>query len=98
MSSTCLANLDYLDRLVRQGGLAVIGYGSDEKKTAFYRKHIGSTRPVLFESDNSGGYMHGFTGNYLKVKTKFRKEFINNIVSVQLENLDDDANFLYTPK
>lgn len=71
---------------------------SDQKKTAFYREHIGSTRPVLFESDNSGGYMHGFTGNYLKVKTKYREEFINKIVSVQLDEPCDDGNFLYTPK
>ncbi len=71
---------------------------SDQKKKAFYQEHIGSTRPVLFESDNSDGYMHGFTGNYLKVKTKFREEFINKIVSVQLDKLDDDGNFLYTPK
>ncbi|RLD57243.1 MAG: tRNA (N(6)-L-threonylcarbamoyladenosine(37)-C(2))-methylthiotransferase MtaB [Bacteroidetes bacterium] len=71
---------------------------SEQKKTAFYREHIGSTRLVLFESDNLGGYMHGFTGNYLKVKTLFREKFINKIVSVQLDEPGDDGNFLYTPK
>ncbi|MCK4570295.1 MAG: tRNA (N(6)-L-threonylcarbamoyladenosine(37)-C(2))-methylthiotransferase MtaB, partial [Bacteroidales bacterium] len=34
---------------------------SDIKKAAFYKQNIGSSRQVLFESDNSNGYMHGFT-------------------------------------
>ena len=69
---------------------------SDKKKTAFYRQNIGSTRPVLFESDNSNGYMHGFTGNYLKVKTPYRADLVNKIISVPLSKLDDDGIFLYS--
>lgn len=70
---------------------------SDRKKKAFYEQNIGSSRKVLFESDNTNGYMHGFTGNYLKVKTPFKKEFINQIVEVKLDKLDTDGNFLYIP-
>ncbi|MCK5339275.1 MAG: tRNA (N(6)-L-threonylcarbamoyladenosine(37)-C(2))-methylthiotransferase MtaB [Bacteroidales bacterium] len=69
---------------------------SDKKKAAFYRQHIGSIRPVLFESDNSNGYMHGFTGNYLKVKTSFRADLVNKIISVPLNKLDDDGVFHYS--
>ncbi|MBE9484776.1 MAG: tRNA (N(6)-L-threonylcarbamoyladenosine(37)-C(2))-methylthiotransferase MtaB [Bacteroidetes bacterium] len=69
---------------------------SDKKKKAFYKQHIGSSRPVLFESDNSNGYMHGFTGNYLKVKTKYRKDLVNRIVSVKLDELDEEGIFLYS--
>lgn len=68
---------------------------SDKKKSAFYQQNIGSQGSVLFESDNSGGYMHGFTENYLKVKTKFRKELMNEIVTVQLNKLDSDRAFLF---
>ena len=71
---------------------------SDKKKTAFYKQNTGSTRPVLFESDNSNGYMHGFTGNYIKVKTPFRADFVNEIISVPLDKLDDDGCFLYSPE
>jgi len=71
---------------------------SDQKKKAFYTQHIGSTRPVLFESDNSGGYMHGFSGNYLKVKTKFRQDLVNQIISVKLDRLEADGTFLYSPE
>lgn len=68
---------------------------SDQKKKTFYEQNIGSTRPVLFESDNSNGYMHGFSGNYLKVKTAYREDFVNEIISVKMDILDSDGSFLY---
>jgi len=71
---------------------------SDKKKKAFYMQNMGSTRNVLFESDNSEGYMHGFTGNYLRVKTKFNKALINQIVAVKLDVLDKDGCFSYNPE
>ena len=51
---------------------------------------------LLFESDNSNGYMHGFTGNYLKVKTPFRTDLVNKIISVPLDKLDEDGVFHYS--
>ena len=45
---------------------------------------------VLFESDNSNGYMHGFTENYLKVKTKFNLALVNQIHPVKLDVLGED--------
>ena len=32
---------------------------SEKKLRVFYNEHIGKTLPVLFESDNKNGYMHG---------------------------------------
>jgi threonylcarbamoyladenosine tRNA methylthiotransferase MtaB len=70
---------------------------SDTKKAAFYKQNIGTKAFVLFESDNSGGFMHGFTGNYLKVKTPFKKELVNKIIEVELEKIEEDGTFLYSP-
>ncbi|MCD4724507.1 MAG: tRNA (N(6)-L-threonylcarbamoyladenosine(37)-C(2))-methylthiotransferase MtaB [Bacteroidales bacterium] len=67
---------------------------SDTKKAAFYKQNIGTTAFVLFESDNSGGFMHGFTGNYLKVKTPYKKELVNEIIPVQLERQDEEGVFI----
>lgn len=64
---------------------------SDIKKHQFYRDNLSSEAMVLFESDNSRGFMHGFTGNYIKVKTKFNPELINQIVQVKLEYLAEDC-------
>ena len=39
---------------------------SVKKRRAFYESQLGSTRTVLFESENKEGYIHGFTENYIK--------------------------------
>jgi len=51
---------------------------------------------VLFESDNSNGWMHGFTENYIKVKTNSNPELVNQIVPVRLDILDDDLTYIFT--
>ena len=71
---------------------------SDQKKQQFYLQNRGRKAMVLFESDNSQGFMHGFTENYIKVKTKFNPEYVNRIVQVKLENLveeGEEAIFVY---
>lgn len=67
---------------------------SEEKKRLFYIKNTGREVNVLFESDNSNGLMHGFSENYLKVKTPFTPELINRIASVRLNEMDEDGVFM----
>ena len=64
---------------------------SEAKKHQFYLKNQGREAMVLFESDNSQGFMHGFTENYIRVKTKFNLEFVNRVIRVNLENLAGDC-------
>lgn len=64
---------------------------SDEKKRQFYLTNGGREAKVLLESDNSNGFMHGFTENYIRVKTPFRQELVNQIVSVQLTAPDEEG-------
>ena len=40
---------------------------SEKKRMAFYREHLGTRRPVLFEEEERRGVMFGFTDNYIKV-------------------------------
>ncbi len=69
---------------------------SDEKKSLFYTNNAGKMASVLFESDNSAGFMHGFTENYIKVKTPFQPEMINQVVPVQLVSCDEDGMYRVT--
>ena len=71
---------------------------SDKKKASFYKENIGRTVSVLFESDNSEGFMHGFSENYLKVKTAFSEDLVNRITDVKLDHLDKNGMFLHTPQ
>ncbi len=66
---------------------------SEKKKKDFYLKNNGIEANVLFESDNSNGWIHGFTENYIKVKTKFNPDLVNQIVPVKLDFLEDDLTF-----
>ncbi|MFK5890496.1 MAG: tRNA (N(6)-L-threonylcarbamoyladenosine(37)-C(2))-methylthiotransferase MtaB [Flavobacteriaceae bacterium] len=68
---------------------------SVKKRRAFYETQIGNTLNVLLESDNKDGFMHGFTENYVKVKTLFNKDLINTIQQVRLKEIDADGLVLY---
>jgi threonylcarbamoyladenosine tRNA methylthiotransferase MtaB len=47
---------------------------------------------VLFESTERGGFMTGFTGNYIKVKVPYNRKYINKIVSVDLIDIEPNCD------
>lgn len=53
---------------------------SYRKMQYFTAQHHGQTRKVLFESANKNDMMEGYTDNYIKVQTPYRKEWVNDIV------------------
>ena len=63
---------------------------SEAKKQHFYNQQIGKTAEVLWESDNINSFMHGFTGNYVKVRTPFDAALINHILKVKITGVNDD--------
>jgi threonylcarbamoyladenosine tRNA methylthiotransferase MtaB len=64
---------------------------STKKRRAFYESQIGSERTVLFEGENKEGYIHGFTGNYVKVKAPWNPELVNTLHKVELSEIDNDG-------
>ncbi len=46
----------------------------------FTGQHAGQTRKVLFEKNGKNEMMEGYTDNYIKITTPFRKEWANEIV------------------
>jgi len=63
---------------------------SEMKKKHFYAQQIGKTADVLWESDNINGFMHGFTGNYVKVRTPYNSSLINQIINIKITTVNDD--------
>ncbi|MBK7435036.1 MAG: tRNA (N(6)-L-threonylcarbamoyladenosine(37)-C(2))-methylthiotransferase MtaB [Chitinophagaceae bacterium] len=53
---------------------------SYRKMQDFTQKHIGETRKVLFESRNNNGMLEGYTDNYIKITTPWKKEWENKII------------------
>ena len=64
---------------------------SVKKRRAFYENQMETVRTVLFESENKEGYIHGFTENYVKVKTPWNPELVNTLHEVKLTKIDDDG-------
>lgn len=65
---------------------------SVKKRRAFYESQIGTNRTVLFESENKEGYIHGFTENYVKVKTPWNPDLVNTLHPIKLTHIDEDGS------
>ena len=64
---------------------------SVKKRRAFYETQLGETLTVLFESENKEGFIHGFTENYVKVKTPWNPAFMNTLHTITLTSIDEDG-------
>jgi threonylcarbamoyladenosine tRNA methylthiotransferase MtaB len=60
----------------------------------FCSKAVGSEADVLFESTERGGFMTGFTSNYIKVKVSYNRNYINQIVRVKLLSIEENCDVL----
>lgn len=65
---------------------------SVKKRRVFYESQIGTNRTVLFEGENKEGYIHGFTENYVKVKTPWNPELVNTLHEINLTKIDEDGS------
>lgn len=64
---------------------------SEKKRRAFYEKHLGEVRTVLFEHEQHDAFMYGFTDNYIKVKAKYDPLLTNELHRVRLLEIDADG-------
>lgn len=64
---------------------------SVKKRRSFYEQQLGSIHTVLFEGENKEGYIHGFTENYVKVKTPWNPDLVNTLHNILLTHIDDDG-------
>ncbi|MBT8281982.1 MAG: tRNA (N(6)-L-threonylcarbamoyladenosine(37)-C(2))-methylthiotransferase MtaB [Muriicola sp.] len=73
---------------------------SVKKRRAFYESQLGNTKTVLFEGENKEGYIHGFTENYVKVRTPWDPSLCNTLHEVELEEIDEGGlvRFNFVPE
>jgi len=64
---------------------------SEKKKRVFYEANVSLEEKVVFEGSEDNGLMHGFTTNYVKVKTAFNPLMINQSAKVKMTELDKDG-------
>jgi len=63
---------------------------SEKKRYNFYKYMIGKDLDVLFENENIHGKMKGFSSNYIRVCQDYNPNLINRIVTVSVENIEDN--------
>lgn len=82
---------DVVPKAVRAKRSKMLRGLSVKKRRAFYENQLGKEFTVLFEGENKGGFIHGFTENYVKVKTPWNPELINTIHQIKLTTIDEDG-------
>jgi threonylcarbamoyladenosine tRNA methylthiotransferase MtaB len=68
----------------------------EKKASLFHQENMELTHRVLWEATKSKGFLHGFTENYIQVKTNFTSDRFNKIEEIKLGSSDQQGNFLFT--
>lgn len=91
-SNTAAAKMDgkvnVAERKRRNEMLTIL---SEKKRRGFYESQLNKTAYVLFEAENDGNEMYGFTENYVKVKTSYDPLLVNEIQKVKLKSIEKDG-------
>ncbi len=69
----------------------LLGTLSEQKRRAFYARHLGDTRPVLLEKGKTEGVLHGFTDNYIRVAFPAGESWVNHLVDVELQGVNAEG-------
>ncbi len=64
---------------------------SDKKRRYFYEQHLQQSRPVLFEAENEGDQMFGFSDNYIRIQTQYDPLMINQICELKFTAITPDG-------
>lgn len=67
---------------------------SEKKKMLFNNKCKGTHVEILWESEEKPGLIAGFTGNYIRVFTKYQPALEGRISKHILRDIDENANFV----
>jgi threonylcarbamoyladenosine tRNA methylthiotransferase MtaB len=81
---------DHLPKPVKDERTAKMLELGKRLKTAFLKKNIGRTAPVLFESRDKTGKYIGFTPNYIEVEAVSDTDIRGNIMQVELIECDNE--------
>ena len=64
---------------------------SSRKKADFYKRNIGSTHNVLFESEDKNGFIEGFSPNYIRFRRKWDSSLAGSLVESKFMKIDSQG-------
>lgn len=65
---------------------------SEKKRRLFYEGQLGNQFEILIEGDNKNGFMHGFSPNYVKVRTPYDPLLVNEVVQAKLLEINSNGD------
>lgn len=74
--------VDVQERKRRNNMLRIL---SEKKRNEFHRRMIGKDLEIIFEHENHNGVMKGFASNYVRVQKPYEDSYINEFVTVTLD-------------
>ena len=83
--------LNVVPKHIRSKRSKILRSLSVKLKRNFYRSQLESNKNILFESENKKGFIHGFSENYVRVKTPWRKKLVDSIVDCELKEISEDG-------
>lgn len=89
-NTTAIRLGDAVPQEVRKDRTKLLRLLSHRKLKAFYAEQTGKAHEVLFEAEEDGGMMYGFTRNYVRVKLPYDAELVNKTTEVYLSEADRD--------
>ena len=78
--------VDIFERRKRNNMLRIL---SEKKRNLFYQSMIGKELEVLFESENLGGFIKGFSSNYVRVSNGFDESLNNAFANIKITGISD---------
>ena len=83
--------LKIIPKQIRSKRSKILRSLSVKMRRNFYSNQLGTKKSILFESENKKGFIHGFSENYVRVKTPWRKKLVNTIVNYDLKKISKDG-------
>jgi threonylcarbamoyladenosine tRNA methylthiotransferase MtaB len=83
-----LARVPKEDRSRRNRALRML---SERKHAEFVRRHLGTSRSVLWEEPGPGGVVEGYTDNYIRVRADVEGRRAGSVEAVTLVDLSEDG-------
>lgn len=79
--------VDIIEKKRRNKVLRIL---SERKKQIFYNEMVGKNLDVLFESENSGNTIKGFSSNYVRVENEFNKDLTNTFCKINIMEAESE--------
>lgn len=90
-NTVAIRKSDVVPKELRRERSKMLQILSEKKKRYFYDQQLNKPFSVLFESQESSGEMYGFTENYVKVKSTYNPEWVNQIKQIVPLSVNTDG-------